>query len=51
MKRIAMAMAVSCMLVALGSFSPFASRWGHAAMACDGDDGSDSQGGNGGNGK
>src|SRR5215831_3040664 len=33
MKRIAIVMALSCALVALGSFSPFGTRWGHAALA------------------
>jgi hypothetical protein len=47
MKRIAMLMALSGALVALGSFSPFGIRWGHAALACDGGDGSG--GGDGGN--
>jgi hypothetical protein len=50
MKRIVMLMALSFALTALGGVSPFASFWGHAALACpDGGDGSDagSQGGTG----
>jgi len=36
MKRIAMLMILTCALVALGSFSPVATHWGHTALACDG---------------
>ena len=52
MKRIVMLMALGFALTALGSVSPFASFWGHTALACpDGDDDAGSQGGTGGSGK
>jgi hypothetical protein len=50
MKRIAILMALSCALLAFGSLSPFATHWGHAAMACDGGGGDDG-GGNSGDGE
>ncbi len=46
MKRMAILMALSCMLIALGSFSPFGTHWGRAAVADEqGDDGDDDDGG------
>jgi hypothetical protein len=45
MRRIAMLMALSLALTALGSVAPYASFWGHAALACpDGGDGGDGGG-------
>ncbi len=52
MKRMAMLLVVTMVLTALGSFSPFGIRWGHAAIACDGTDGgAGGSGGDGGSGE
>ena len=50
MKRMAMLMGLSFLLMALGSFSPFGARWGGAAVAAADDDNDDDDDGDQGSG-